>query len=79
MLSSPSAASPAPPQGSKEDEWLTTEEDALLEILQKILGGSNSSSFQNYLQNNPKSPQTSLYERIVLRTVAIEELAYGPQ
>jgi len=70
---------PAPPPGSKEDEWLNTEEDALLDILQKILGGSNSSSFQNYLQNNPKSPQTSLYKRIGLRTIAIEELAHGPK
>jgi hypothetical protein len=70
---------PTPPSGSAEDRWLQGQDENLLGILQRILGGPDSADFHNYLQvyENPREP--SIYKRIYFRTNAILELSYTPQ
>jgi len=78
-ITTPPLTPPAPPPGSKEDDWLKAQDKAVLQVLQKILGGATGPSFQNYVQNYENPPEAVLYNRIYSRTIAISELAYGPQ
>jgi hypothetical protein len=70
---------PTPPSGSTEEHWLQGQDENLLGILQKILGGPNSSDFQNYLQAYENPKEQSIYKRIYFRTNAILDLSYTPQ
>lgn len=69
---------PPPPAGSQAAQWLSAESDELLEILQGLLGGANSSDFRNYQSNYESPPDSVLYKRIYFRTQAITELTSVP-
>jgi hypothetical protein len=69
---------PPPPSGSPEEIWLKGQDVELLGILQKILGGADSSNFQNYTQNYENPPDPAIYKRIYFRTAAIFEFSSIP-
>ena len=68
----------AAPTGSKEEHWLEAHDGNLLEIIQTVLGGADSESYQNYLQNYENPPNPVLYKRIFYRTLALAELTSTP-
>ena len=65
---------PDPPSGSAEDRWLNGQDRDSLGIVQGLLGGTNSSSYRNYLRNFENPPNSSLYQRIYFRMRAISDL-----
>jgi hypothetical protein len=70
---------PLPPSGSAEERWLQGQDQNLLGILRGLLGGADSSNFQNYVQNYENPPDPVIYKRIYFRTRAISEFASIPQ
>lgn len=70
---------PTPASGSAEDRWLQAQDSNLLEIIRDILGGANSTDYQNYQQAYENPPDPVLYKRIFFRTNAISELTSTTQ